>query len=253
MSRRTVATLGLGVVLAAACPAVAAAGSMVVRSERADRVFIDGVGCGLAASTIVPLPASARDVEVRRPRVGATTDESRLTEAAVAGASVRFTALGEGAVVCDPAEDPDVPPAERRWAGAYDYRILFRERVAGRFWPGAGMSQRPRSRPRKVTIPFVAHVVRIRWRTFGGRRSVGFGRMRAIEPPGFDCTARTCPGHGSRFKVKLSRPSRCADLGDTVFYGRIALHTTKRVGAIRRGGLFASTDPRCGSSDPQPV
>ncbi len=104
-----------------------------------------------------------------------------------------------------------------------------------------------------MTIPFVADVVRIRWRSFGGRRSIGFGRLRADEPPGFDCTARTCPGHGSRFKVKLSRPSRCSDLGDTVFYGRVALYTTKRVGVIRRGGFFASRDPSCGLSDPQPV
>ena len=73
MSRRTVPALGLGVVLAAVCPAVATAGSMVVSSERADRVFIDGVGCGVAASTSVLLPASARDVTVRLPRVGATT------------------------------------------------------------------------------------------------------------------------------------------------------------------------------------
>ncbi len=249
MSRRTVPALGLGVVLAAVCPAVATAGSMVVSSERADRVSIDGVGCGVAASTIVPLPASARDVEVRRPRVGATTGESRLTEAAVAGASVRFTAVGDG-FICDPAEDPDVPLAERPWSGAYDYRILFRERVSGRYWSGAG--RRLRSRPRRVTIPYVAHVERIRWRSFGGRRSIGFGRLRVDEPPGFDCTPQTCPGHGSRFKVKLSRPSRCPGF-DPVFYGRIALYTTKRVGAIRRGGFFASRDPSCGSGDPQPV
>ena len=253
MSRRTVAALGVGAVLAVACPSVASAGSMLVGSERAARAFIDGVGCGVAASAVVPLPASARDVEVRRPRVGATTLESRLTEAAVAGASVRFTAVGEGAVVCDPAEDPDVPPAERQWSGAYDYRILFRERVSGRYFAGGGSGRRLRSRPRTVTIPFVARVVRTQWRSFGGRRAIGFGRMRVDEPPGFNCTARTCPGHGSRFEVRLTRPSRCSDLGGNVFYGRVAFHTTKRIGVIRRGRLFASVDPRCGSGDPRPV
>lgn len=95
--------------------------------------------------------------------------------------------------------------------------------MSGKFLLG---TQGPRTRPRKVTIPFVAHVVRIRWRSFGGRRAVGFGRMRVIEPPGFDCTARTCLGHGSRFKVQLTRPSRCPDSGDLVFYGRVALYTT---------------------------
>ncbi len=162
-------------------------------------------GVASAASAVVPLPASAREVDVRRPRVGATTGESRLTEAVVEGASVRFTAVGEGAFVCD----PNVPPAEQSWSGAYYYRILFRERVSGRYWPGAGMGERPRSRPRKITFPLFGDVVRIRWRSFGGRRSIGFGRLLLDEPPGFDCTARTCPGHGSRFKVKLSRPGRC--------------------------------------------
>ena len=96
-------------------------------------------------------------------------------------------------------------------------------------------------------------VLRARWRKFGGRKAIGFGRMVVESPPGFTCTRHSCPGHGRRFKVVLSRPSRCADNGDAVWYGKVAFYTTKRLLRIRAGGLFASYKPPCGLSDPKPV
>lgn len=243
--------IGLAVVLAVACPSVAAGGSLIARSERFDEVSIEGVGCGIAASTVVSLPPTSTDIRVRSPKVGDTTPDSRLTEAAVSGASVRFTAVGEGDFVCDPAEDPSVPPSQRPWSGSYDTDIAFRERVSARYW--SGRDPKLKTRPRTVAIHFVAKVRKIRWRTFGARKAIGFGRLRVDEPPGFHCTHRTCPGHGDRFKVVLSRPSRCADNGNAVWYGRIAFFTTKRVGMIPAGGFFASFKPPCGLSDPKPV
>ena len=100
---------------------------------------------------------------------------------------------------------------------------------------------------------FIATVRKIRWRRFGGRKAIGFGRMVVDSPPGFTCTRRTCPGHGERFKVELSRPSRCADNGDAVWYGRIAFFTTKRIVRIPAGGEFSSHKPNCGLSEPKPV
>lgn len=242
--------IGLALVLAAGCPGVAAAGSLVARSERTGTVKIEGVGCGVAASSVLALPPSATDVRVRAPKVGDTSLDSQLTEAAVAGASVRFTAVGAGDFICDPAEDPD-PPSTRPWTGMYDYDIAFRERVSARYW--SGFSQKLKTRPRSVAIQFVATVRKIRWRRFGGREAVGFGRMVVDSPPGFTCTRRKCPGHGRRFKVVLSRPSRCADNGDAVWYGRIAFFATKRILRIPPGGLFSSFKPRCGLSEPKPV
>ncbi len=236
--------------MAVACPSVAFGGSLIARSERFDGVLIEGVGCGIAASTVVPLPPTSTDIRVRSPKVGDTTPESRLTEAAAGGASVRFTAVGDGDAICDPAEDPSVPPAERPWSGSFDTDITFRERVSARYWSGTG---KLRTRPRTVAIRFVAKVRKLRWRTFGGRKAIGFGRLRADEPPGFDCTPRTCPGHGDRFKVVLSRPSRCADNGNAVWYDRVAFVTTKRVGVIPPGHVYASVKPSCGLSDPKPV
>jgi hypothetical protein len=51
----------------------------------------------------------------------------------------------------------------------------------------------------------------------------------------------------------LSRPSRCADNGEAVWYGRAAFFTTKRILRIPAGGLFSSFKPDCGLSEPTPV
>jgi hypothetical protein len=241
--------ISLALVLAVASPGVAAASSLIARSQRTGEAVIEGVGCGGAASLVLALPASATEVQVREPKVGDTTPESRLTEVAAAGASVRFTAVGDGPFICDQGDDPD-PPSLRPWNGLYDYDIAFRERVSARYWSLTG---KLRTRPRAVTIRYIATVRKIRWRRFGGRKAVGFGRMVVDEPPGFTCTRRTCPGHGERFKVLLSRPNRCADNREAVWYGRVAFITTKRILRIPAGGLFSSYKPDCGLSEPKPV
>ena len=222
----------------------AAADTAVVRSEVAGDDEISGLGCGVAATAAVPLPATATAVAIRRPRLGETTSESRLTGAVVAGTSVQLTAVGDGAIVCDPEEDPDVPPAQRRWQGTYFYDIAFHQRVSVAYWPGADVRRaRPAARPRTVTVPSVATMVHRRWRSFGGRTAVGYGRLRC-EIPG-------CVGRGDRFKVVLGDPSRCGDTGDTVYYGRIRFYTTrgyKLLYPIRRGALYSGGRPRCAST-----
>jgi hypothetical protein len=241
----TRAVLVAGLVLAVV-PAAAAARTAVVRSEVADYAGISGVGCGVTASATVPLPASARAIVAKRPGVGETTDESRLTAVTIAGTSVQLTAVGAGPIVCDPEEDPDVPPAQRQWDATYLYDIAFRERVRVAYWPGAAVPRaRPRTRrPHKVTVPDIATMVHMRWRTFGGRRAVGHGRLRC-EIPG-------CVGRGDRFKVVLDRPSRCGDIGDRVYYGRIRFYTTRAYRnlyyPIRRGALYSGGRPQCGST-----
>jgi hypothetical protein len=217
----------------------------VVRSEVVDQANLSGVGCGVAATATVPLPATATAITVKRPRVGETTDESRLTGVAVSGTSVVLTAVGDGPIVCDPEEDPDVPPAQRAWDGIYLYDIAFRERVAVRYWTGAAVPHaRPASRPRTVRVPDVATMVHMRWRGFGGKTAVGYGRLRC-EIPG-------CVGRGDRFKVVLGVPSRCGDVGDTVYYGRIRFYTTRAYRnltyPIRRGALYSGGAPRCATT-----
>jgi hypothetical protein len=237
------ALLAAGLALCAG-PAAARAGTAVVRSEVADVAEISGVGCGVAGSATVTLPAAASGIAVRRPQVGDTTDESRVTGVLVTGTTVQLTAVGDGPVVCDPEEDPDVPPAQRPWRGLYGYDVAFHERVAVSFWAGADVRRAtPVARPRTVRVPDIATMVRMRWRSFGGRRAVGYGRLRC-EIPG-------CVGRGDRFKVVLGDPSRCGDVGDTVYYGRIRFYTTrayKLIYTIRRGALYSGGRPRCATT-----
>jgi hypothetical protein len=226
-------------------PTGAAADQAVVHSQISGVAEISGVGCGVAASMIVPLPATATAITLRRPRVGATTSDSRLTETAVLGRSVRFTAVGEGTTVCDPEEQPDVPPPQRPWQGSYAYVVAFRERVQVAYWPGAQRpTAKPAARPRTVLVPDVAKMVRLRWQSFGGRTAVGSGRLRC-EIPG-------CVGRGDRFRVVLDHPSRCGDIGATVYYGRIRFYTTRAYThltyPIRRGALYSGGRPQCRST-----
>ena len=112
------------------------------------------------------------------------------------------------------------------------------------YWAGAAVPRaRPAARPRTVRVPDIATMVHMRWRSFGGRRAVGSGRLRC-EIPG-------CVGRGDRFKVVLGEPSRCGDVGDIVYYGRIRFYTTrayKLLYPIHRGALYSGGSPRCAST-----
>jgi hypothetical protein len=228
----------------------AATGSIVVDSRWADSVEIEGVGCGLPASATVSLPPTASDVQVRRPKIGATTLDSRLTEVAVIGPSVRLTAVGAGEDVCDPTIE-DTPPAQRPWSGFYPWDFSFRERVTVAYWRGSG---KPRTKPpRKVTIPGVAHAVKVRWRKWGGRKAIGFGRIKTIPPPGVKCNYYTCPGHKMKVKVVAAKPSRCPDIGGTVYYGRISFYAAQRARFMKKGDLYTYFHPGCQSAKPKPV
>jgi hypothetical protein len=238
------ALLAAALGLCAAPAAAAAGGTAVVRSGATGVADISGVGCGVAATTTVTLPATASAIAVRHPRAGDTTDESRLTGVLVTGTTVQLTAVGDGALVCDPEEDPDVAPAQRPWRALYPYAIAFHERVRVAYWAGAAVRRaRPAVRPHTVRVPDIATMAHMRWRSFGGRRAVGYGRLRC-EIPG-------CVGRGDRFKVVLGDPSRCGDVGDSVYYGRISFYTTrayKLIYTIRRGALYSGGRPACAST-----
>jgi hypothetical protein len=224
--------------LTAATPAQA--GTALVRSAQAGTVDLQGVGCAAATDTAT-LPQSARDIRVNRPKVGDTTIESRITAVTITGSQVQFTGVGEGDDVCD----PELPPEQQTWQAMYPYDIEFKERVVVAQWPGADLPKaKPKTRPRRLTVPDIATMVRIRWRLFGGRRAVGHGHLKC-EIPG-------CVGRGDRFKIVLDRPSRCSDLGYRVYYGRVRFYTTRRYGnltyPIRRGALYSGGTPHCRTS-----
>jgi hypothetical protein len=241
------------VVLVLASAGAAAAGTLVVDSRRADSFEIRGVGCGTSASVTIPLPATAFDIVARRPKVGNTGNSSRLTEVAVVGTSVRVTAVGEGPDICDPTIDPDFPPSQRVWSDFYPYDIRFQDRVAAKYWYGAEKPRVLRAKPRKVTLPRVAHGINLRWRSIGGRKAIAFGKLKAINPPGVKCNYRTCPGHNGKIKVVLTKPSRCPELGETVFYGKVAFYMREKARFMKKGELYTYFHPSCALVKPDPV
>ena len=137
-------------------------------------VTISGTGCGNLGSASVALPAAATGAVVRRPAVGEEGLRSHITEATIDGATARFTAVGAGDVVCDPAES-DTPPDQRAWDDSYEYAIAYRAPATVAYWAGQGIGP-PRVRPSKITIGLGAtrccSVSHIRWRSFGGRTAV---------------------------------------------------------------------------------
>jgi hypothetical protein len=236
--------------------ALAAAGTTVVRSEVFGSTVVTGVGCGVAATKDVPLPAAnATGVVVKRPKVGATTDESQITAVDVLGTTIRVTAVGAGPPICDPEADEETPPEQRPWEGAYDMDVSYRERVSVGSWSGR-LRDKVRQRPSRVLIPEQSRAVGVRWQRFGGRKAVGSGTLRNISPvPGRRCTPKSCVGEGDRVKIVLSRPSRCVDTGQTVYYGRIRFYATRTyplLYPVRKGAVLTGGSPAC-SRAPQPV
>jgi hypothetical protein len=148
---------------------------------------------------------------------------------------------------------PDVPPAARGWVGLFPYDIRFQDRVTVMYWPGAQLPRRPKAKPKKVTLPHVANGIKLRWRSFGGRKAVAFGKLKAINPPGVKCNYHTCPGHNGKIKVVLTRPSRCPELGQTVFYGKVAFYMREKARFMKKGELYTYSHPICAFGKPDPV
>ena len=240
-------------VLVLASTGVAAAGSVVIDSRRSDSIELSGVGCGTSASVTIPLAPAPFNIDVRRPKVGASAGDSRITEAAVVGTAVRITAVGDGEDVCDPTIDPDFPPSQRHWSGFYPNDIRFQQRVGATYWPGAQLPRKPKVKPRKVTLPQLATGIKLRWHSFGGRKAVAFGKLKAFDPPGVKCNYRTCPGHNGKIKVVLTRPSRCPELGDTVFYGKVAFYMREKARFMKKGDLYTYSHPICAYGKPDPI
>lgn len=213
-----------------------AAAAIVAPFTLTGDVTISGTGCGNAGAASVALPAGASQASVRKPALGETGPRSRITDATIDGPAARFTAVG-AADTCDPAAS-DTPPDQRAWSDDYAYAIDYRAPTSVAYWSGQA---RPSVRPSRINVSLCCSVRRIRWRTFGGRTAVGFGRFRSPVPKGARCLE--C---GKRFKVVLTRPSRCTDaLGQRVYYGRVAFVTTRPIGVLKPGTEEISFKPAC--------
>ena len=207
-----------------------------------DSISIAGVGCGVPASATMTLPAGASDVQVKQPLVGARDRDAQITGVTSQGNLVTFTAVADGAAVCDPNEDT-TPPAERPWSATFDGEVSFEQRVEAvlrNLFPLRG--KRTAVRPRRVRIGLAGAARGIRWKRFGGRTAVGHGRYKSVIP-----CAGGCTDNGTRLAVKLTRPVHCPSDSrpggkqEFVFYGKVAFVVRERLGVLKPGTEWIST------------
>jgi hypothetical protein len=252
------AVLALGAVAAwpsgAAELALTPRNSIVAPLVVTERIAIEGVGCGVPASAAVTLPAGASDVRVARPAVGARDLDAQLTGVAVQGNAVIFTAVADGADVCDPSASA-TPPASRSWSAGFDVEVAFKQRV--------GVVHRNRDnprgkrfavRPREVRVQFFVTARPVRWTRFGGRMAVGLSSFKYLAP-----CAGGCSDNGTRIRVELTRPGRCSGMTlpghteDVVFYTKVAYVLRERLGVLRPGTEWFSHKLDCPPDGRPPI
>jgi hypothetical protein len=243
----------------AAEPALTPRNSLVAPLLVNESLRIEGVGCGAAASGTVALPAGASDVRVRRPPVGARSEDggqtARLAGVSVQGTAVTLTAVADAERVCDPNAE-DTPPANRSWHADFGVEVGFDLRVGVVHFNRDGPGRKTlKVRPREVRIGIAGAATGVRWTTFGAHKAVGFGRFKSLIP-----CAGGCSDNGTRLKVELTRPGRCPSLRlpghkeDAPFYVKVAFVLRERLGILRPGREWMSTKLECPPPGPrQPI
>ena len=181
-------------------------------------VTISGTGCGNPGSASVTLPAAGdrcRRPQARRRRGGPALADHRGDGRRLRRRASRPSARATSSAI--PAES-DTPPDQRAWDDDYAYAIAYRAPATVAYWPGQGIGP-PRVRPSKITIGqfetsccWVSHDPLAQLRRPHRRRVRALPRQ--LRPEG----RRRCTGVPQRrpYKVVLSRPSRCPDLGSRV-------------------------------------
>jgi hypothetical protein len=226
-----------------------------------DQTDIEGVGCGVPSSWTLRLPARAFAVSVRKPKVGARDLDAKITDIAVQAGAIKFTAVADSQDICDPNAS-EIPPAQRHWTAFVPLEVRFKrlDTVAVRIdWARGGY----RVRPRVVVFGFsdiFPRAVNIRWRSFGGRKAIGFGIFRY---PRSTCPSGRCGApDGQRVRVELTLPGYCpgqnvffvgAPVGRFVFYGELAAINLRKLGVLRPGTKFVAYHPDCGSYGAHPI
>ena len=241
---------------AAAESALTPRNSVFAPLEVTEEIGIEGVGCGVPASATVTLPAGVSDVRVKRPSVGARSEDfdAVLTNVSVQGNAAIFTAVADGDRVCDPGES-DTPPASRSWSAGFDVEVGFTQRVGVVHFNRDGPGRKSFNvRPREVRVNFSATARGVRWTRFGGRKAVGFGTFKSLIP-----CAGGCSDNGTRLRVELTRPGRCPRLRlpghkeDAVFYAKVAFVLRERLGVLRPGTEWMSTKRTCPAAGTPPI
>jgi hypothetical protein len=228
----TVAVALLGTSLlsgnAAAATELTSANSIPFEFSASSTETFSGVGCGTTATVTKTLPAGAMGIKVVEPAIGDRDNlgsGTQVTAITVAGTAVTITILADGPSICDPAQT-GVPPGEPvNWIADYDVRIDYKRRVQSKiriFYEsyifGAKWKLRPKTiRDTRAGGPPGIRVTGIRWKRFGGKKAVGFGRLRLDYCRPDD----NCPMDGKPIRLVARKPDYCKD-SDKIEYLRLA-------------------------------
>lgn len=180
-----------------------------------------GTNCGATAVITKTLPTGSTGINVTEPKVGSRDagGSTQITSVSVAGTVITMTALADGPSICDPALNGYPPGEPVAWTADYDFRAEYTRRVQTTmrvyfesYEFGAKFKTRPKTisdsragTPRSVR----SRVTGIKWKTFGGKTAIGFGRQRLD----YCRRGEYCPGNGKRVRLVASKPDYCKDTG----------------------------------------
>ncbi len=180
--------------------------SVVTRFPFEESVEGTSPDCGLPAVGVIPVPTDSLSVKVTSPKVGEEIVGGRVTaiDAIAPGFSITFNSVPDPSDVdrCSPAEHPPGSPALPWLAvvkatGTYDRRVT----ACLRPYFDKYSSKKCKIRPRKVFTGiegiergFRQFYSGIKWKSFGGTKATGKGKLKE------DCLAGRC---SPARKVKL--------------------------------------------------
>jgi len=223
---------------AAAAAKLTAKNSFPMKFFAGGTVQFSGTGCGTSVSIAKELPARSSGITVPSPEVGDRDDfgGTHVTAVSVAGTVITITVLADGPSICDPAETGQ-PPDTVSWTAPYDFRAEYTRRVQATiriyyesYIFGAKWKRRPKViHDSRAGLGPGQRVTGIKWKRFGGRKAIGYGKLRLDYcRPGDNC-----PQNGKRIRLVATKPDYCTDSGK-IEYLRLSgyLGKTEWFGAV---------------------
>lgn len=184
--------------------------------------LLTGTNCGATATFTRTLPEGSNSIKIVKPVVGewdTTGKGTQVTAVSVVGTVVSFTVVASGPNICDPALTGYPPGEDVPWQAQHDFRAEYERRIATTlrvyyesYEIGAKWKMRPKTiqDSRKGTPRSVRQrVTNIKWKSFGGKKATGFGKLRQD----FCKKSDNCPDNGKRVRLVASKPDYCKDSG----------------------------------------
>lgn len=194
-----------------------------------------GTDCGTTAVVTETLPTGSTGITVPEPKIGSRDagGGTQITDVSVAGTVITLTALADGPSVCDPALTGHLPGEPFAWTAIYAFRAEYTRRVEPAirvYFESATWGAKWKTRPKTIyesraETPRSARsrVTGIKWKQFGGKKAIGFGRQR------LDYCHRgyKCPGNGKRVRLVASKPDYCG-ASDKFEYLKLNIYVSGR-------------------------